>query len=170
MKLTDIQSALLKDKETLFKVKGDRHNWLFVIESIETKEESYDYHWKEKTRTVNYAVGTCYKFYRSEPARTSYSGSLIEAQPARFATIKQRVRLNQVEELNWNDNLSKWQADCLKYDAERVAREAEQDNADQHFASVLSEALGIEVKSYDAQSVSTKLRDALLNHFTSVNA
>lgn len=169
MKLTDIQSALLKDKETLFTVKGENLRY-FVIERIESKEESYDYHWKEKTRTVNYAVGTLYSFYSSEPARTSYNGSLIEAKPARFYERQTRVRINQVEALGYDLTLSQWQESKLRCDADRVAREQAQDDADQRLARVLTEALGVEVSVRDAQSVSTKLSEALLNHFTSVSA
>jgi hypothetical protein len=98
MKLQDIQSALLKDKETLFSVKGERNSKRFVIESIETKEETYGtYSWNVKTRTVNYAVGTWYYFVASEAGRTSYDGSWIEPKPARFIDGKFRSRISQLK-------------------------------------------------------------------------
>lgn len=170
MKLTDIQSALLKDKETTFTLKGERYGTRFVIESIETAEESYDYKWKQKTRTVNYAVGTLYWFIASEEEKTSYSGALIEARPARFITSRKRVRISQVEEVTWEETLTSWQEAHLRQDAQRVANAIEQDNADRHLAQVLTEALGVEVSVRDAQSVSKSLREHLLNHFSAVNA
>jgi len=166
MKLQDIQSALLKDKETLFSVKGERNSKRFVIESLETKEETYGtYSWNVKTRTANYAVGTWYYFVASEEGRTSYDGSWIEPKPARFIDGKFRCRISQVEALGWDDTLSQWQGKCLTSDAQRVANETERDNADKHLAQVLTESLGVDVNTREVQAISKNLREALLHHF-----
>jgi hypothetical protein len=165
MKLQDIQSALLKDKETLFQVKGERHNKYFVIESLETKEETYGNSWNLKTRTVNYAVGTWYWFVASEEGRTSYNGSWIEAKPARFIDGKFRCRINAVEALGYDLTLSEWQHSWLTNDALRVAKETERAHADKHIAQVLTESLGVPVSVNEVHGISKNLREALLHHF-----
>lgn len=170
MKLIDIQSALLKDRETTFTLKGETYGSRFVIESLETEEETFEVKWKQKTRTVNYAVGTLYWFFASEESKTSYNGSFIEAKPARFHESRRRVRISQVEELGWEENLEGWKARHLANDAQRVANEVEKENADLHLAKVLTEALGVTVTAGEASTVTKTIREALLNHFTTINA
>ena len=165
MKLQDIQSALLTDKETLFSVKGERNSKRFVIESIETKEETYGNSWNLKTRTANYAIGTWYYFVASEKGRTSYDGSWIEPKPARFIDGKFRSRINAVEALGWDETLSQWQERNLTSDALRVANETERDNADKYFAEVLTNSLGVAVSTDEVHGISKNLREALLHHF-----
>ena len=164
MKLQDIQSALLKDKETLFQVKGERHNKYFVIESLETKEETYGNSWNLKTRTVNYAVGTWYYFVASEEGRTSYDGSWIEPKPARFIDGKFRCRINAVEALGYDLTLSEWQHSWLTNDARRVANLTERAEADKYFAEVLTNSLGVPVSTDEVHGISKNLREALLHH------